>query len=85
MDFTMELFNAVMSLLNMVLNGIFSFLPKSPFLGVMEYIDEIPYLEYICYFVPVTEIVAITTAWISAVAVFYVYQIILRWIKAVSD
>lgn len=85
MDFTMDLFNAVMSLLNMVLNGIFSFLPKSPFLGVMEYVGEIPYLEHICYFVPVAEIVSITTAWISAVAVFYVYQMVLRWIKAVSD
>lgn len=85
MEFTMDLFNAVMSLLNTVLSAIFSFLPKSPFTGVMEYIEEIPYLKYICYFVPVADILSITTVWISAIAVFYIYQILLRWIKAVSD
>lgn len=85
MTITVEVFNTIMRVLNSILNAIFSFLPKSPFTSVMGTVGKIPYLEYISYFVPIGEIMSITATWLTAVGVFYVYQIVLRWVKAIDD
>lgn len=85
MEITTNIFYTIMEVLNTVLNYIFSFLPRSPFTSAMDTIGEIPYLGYINYFIPIKGILAITTIWLTAVGIFYVYQIVLRWIKAVDS
>lgn len=85
MDFTMDLFNGIMELLNTVLNYIFSFLPKSPFIDILDNVGDIPYLGYINYFVPIDKLISITLIWVAAISVFYLYQIVLRWVKAIDD
>lgn len=85
MEFTLEFVNAIMRVLNGILNYIFSFLPESPFKNVMESVGSIPYLSYVAYFVPIGEMMTITATWLTAVGIFYLYQIILRWIKAIDD
>lgn len=85
MEITMNLFNAVMDIINTALNYIFAFLPEDPFLSIIDELGSIPAIQYINYFVPVDKILAITTIWLGAIATFYLYQIILRWIKAIDD
>lgn len=85
MEITMDLFNAVMDIINTALNYIFSFLPEDPFLSIINELGSIPAVQYVNYFVPVDKILAITVIWLGAIATFYLYQIILRWIKAIDD
>ena len=85
MEFTMAFFNAIMEILNTVLNYIFVFLPESPFKDIIKEVESIPFLPYVNYFIPIDKLLAMTSIWLGAIVVFYVYQIILRWIKAIGD
>ena len=62
-----------------------SFLPDSPLAPVIASIEQAEWLGYINWFVPVGTFVGIGTAWITAIGIFYIYQMILRWAKAVGD
>ena len=42
--------------------------PTSPFADTIEKFSKLPYLGYINWFVPVSEMVAIGSAWLLAVA-----------------
>lgn len=76
----MDLFNNFSS----IADKVFSFLPKSPFSSFISALNNIPYLGYLNYFIPVAQMVAIGEAWLAAIAVFYIYQIVLRWVRAIS-
>ena len=43
-----------------------------------------PYLQAINYFVPVAEILVTFEALLVAVAIYYIYQIVARWIKVIG-
>lgn len=82
-NFFIDLINYLIKGLGAVLSLIFSILPPSPF----SIIDNTPikeYLPYINYFVPVNEIIVIFQSWLLAVGAYYIYQIALRWIKAIE-
>lgn len=63
---------------------IMSFLPRSPFAAFIVALDSIPYLSYLNWFIPVSEIISVLQAWIAIVAVYYVYSAIMRWIKMIG-
>lgn len=65
--------------------ALLSFLPDSPFKPFIDSIERAEWLHYLNWFVPVGTFVAIGTAWVAAIGVFYVYQMILRWAKVVAD
>ncbi|WP_277409711.1 hypothetical protein [Lacrimispora xylanisolvens] len=50
----------------------------------LSQIDKIPFLGYLNYFVPVAQIIAITQLWITAVGLFYLVQLALRWVKMIE-
>lgn len=64
---------------------VLSFLPDSPLKPIIEGLENMPWLGYLNWFVPVGTFITIGTVWLSAIAVFYTYQMILRWAKAVGD
>lgn len=66
-----------------VLGGIVSALPTSPFNGLSAMTLDSKLFGALCYIVPVPQIVALLEAWGVAVGTFYIYMIILRWIKAI--
>lgn len=41
-------------------------------------------LGYVNWFIPIGTMVTILTGWLACIAAYYVYQIILRWIKVVE-
>jgi hypothetical protein len=65
-------------------NACVVFLPDSPFQSFLEHIGKIPFLGYLNYFVPVAEIIAVTQLWVTAVGLFYLVQLALRWVKMIE-
>lgn len=63
---------------------LFQVLPESPFQKFYKSLGQIPGLGYLNYFVPVSEMIVILESWLAAIAIFYIYQIALRWIKMIE-
>ena len=69
---------------NSVLETIISVLPTSPFTRFINALNSMPYLGYLNWFLPISQMIAIGEAWLVSIALFYLYSIILRWVKAIS-
>lgn len=69
---------------NTILNQLLKLLPQDPIQPFFIRLGELPYLSYVNWFVPVGDILNITLAWVGAIAIFYIYQFVLRWIKAIQ-
>lgn len=67
-----------------VVNALLSFLPDSPFTAFLAKAGAIPELGYLNYFIPVSEMIAISEAWLACVTVFYLYQAVLRFAKMIE-
>lgn len=66
--------------------GLLSYvLPLSPFRQFLDDFADIPFLGYLNWFVPVGEILIVLSAWLGAISVYYLYSIILRWVKAIGS
>lgn len=59
-------------------------LPLSPFRSWIDYLSSVPYLGYINWFIPMQTVLGITAAWVSAIATYYIYSAILRWLNMVE-
>ncbi len=70
--------------LNEIQTVIFALLPDSPFLNmnIPDNVREI--LGYINWVVPFYMIGNTLLAWIGAIAVYYAYQTVFRWIKSIQ-
>ena len=83
----MDIFNSIVAWVGDKLNWIMSFicivLPDSPF----SLLDKSPiseYLGYINYFIPIEFMIDTLTAWTGCILVYYGYQMIMRWAKAIE-
>lgn len=72
------------NILDRFLQAVLSLFPLSPFRPVIEELGSLPYLGYINWFVPVGDLVKIGSVWLTAIAVYYAWSIIARWIKLIS-
>lgn len=75
------------SLLTSGLMAVLSFLPSSPFAVLNELAANgqiVEWLGYVNWFVPVYTFVAILEVWLLGIAIYYVWQVVLRWLKAVE-
>ena len=75
---------AMMELAKGLLDKIIKLLPTSPFAAYLDKFTNMPYLRYINYFIPISDFIAIGEAWLVAVGLFYLYSIVLRWIRAID-
>lgn len=64
---------------------ILSVLPTSPFKPYLREFANIPYLGYLNWFLPIEDMCVVMLAWLVAVSTFYLYSIIMRWIKMIGD
>ena len=80
-----SIWNGIATLLNALLSQVFVFLPQSPFKEYIVAFSDNTTIQYLNWFIPISEMIAVTVVWLSAIVIFYSYQIILRWIKAVDD
>ena len=82
-NFIIDILNFIIKALGSILSLIFSILPPSPFSAINNSIIA-EYLPYINYYIPFNEVIVILQTWLVAVGVYYLYQIVLRWIKAIE-
>lgn len=73
-----------MEIVTKFLDWVLNLLPTSPFVAYIDALESVPFLAYLNYFVPVSSFVAIGEAWLVSVGLFYLYSIILRWIRAIE-
>ena len=66
------------------LDWVLKLLPTSPFTQFINACANMPYLGWLNWFVPVGQMIAVGEAWLVAIALFYMYSIVLRWIKAIN-
>lgn len=71
-------------ILDKLLSVILSLLPLSPFTDAIDSLTKLPYLGYLNYFVPVNVFIKIGKAWLAAIALFYLYSVVARWIKLIE-
>ena len=66
------------------LDWVLKLLPTSPFTSFIEACGNLPYLSWLNWFIPVGQMIAIGEAWLIAIGLFYLYSIVLRWIRAIE-
>lgn len=64
---------------------ILSLLPHSPFRSFIDNFQSPQYLGWLNWFFPVKQIIVILGLWLSAIALFYLYSVIMRWVKLIGD
>lgn len=76
-----QFLNVLLKLVGQLLN----ILPKSPFKDfIAQFKGSIPYVGYINWLIPVKSILVVGGAWLTAIAIYYIYSAILRWVKAID-
>ena len=66
-------------------NNILSLLPLSPFRSFITSFTPPSYLGWLNWFFPVSEVLTVLTVWLTAIGLFYLYSIIMRWVKVIGD
>lgn len=74
---------SVMDGLEAAAKWVVNFLPMSPFRAISN-ASVAEFMGNIGWVIPVSEILAILQLWIPAVAVFYLYQAVLRFTKMIE-
>lgn len=62
-------------------------LPESPIVAGLEAAGDTPILDWlpmINWFVPFRTLLAILSVWLTAISVYYLFQIVLRWLKVIE-
>lgn len=75
-----SIINRVIEAAGSAISAIFIFLPDSPFLWVEEIDSEV--LEAINWIIPISAMISHIQLYVTAVAIYYVLRIALRWLKA---
>ena len=68
----------------LILSVVLALLPQSPFSLYAELVNDIPYLNYLNWFIPMSEIVLVVEAWLVVVSVYYGYMVALRYANALK-
>lgn len=55
----------------LIIGFVLSLLPASPFVGFQYLTENIPFLSFVNWIVPISEILVITETWLVVVAVYY--------------
>lgn len=75
----------IQELLSKFASFLMDVLPHSPIQRFLVSFDDLPYLSYLNWFIPVSSIIVVLEAWLVAIALFYLYSVIMRWVKLIGD
>lgn len=79
MDFLDSLGGNILNALTWVIE----LLPNSPFQSISN-ADVGTFMGTLNWFIPMDKIIAELELWLTCVIIFYTYQIILRWVRAIE-
>ena len=54
-----------------IISVILALLPQSPFVGFTNLMNNIPYISFVNWFLPISEMIAILESWLVVVSVYY--------------
>lgn len=77
-------FSQLGDLFNDLFEKIFSVFPDSPFQRLAVTTEIYKYLRYLNWVLPVSYMLSTMALWLSAVAVYYLWSLLLRWVKAID-
>lgn len=80
------MWEALSSTLTALALRVINLLPESPFviLDELSRSEFYEWLQFLNWFIPVNTFVSILEGWLVAVAIYYVYQVVLRWVKVIE-
>ena len=52
---------------------------------VIDQLGSLPYLGWLNWLFPVGDCLTIMLVWLGAVGLFYLYSIVMRWLKVIGD
>lgn len=73
------------TLFNSFAQKLLDVLPTSPFQEYIVQFRSLPYLGWLNWFFPVSGCLAVMLTWLGAVGLFYLYSIVMRWVKLIGD
>lgn len=73
----------IMQNLQNIFSWVLALLPDSPF-QMLDNSPVAPYLKSLNWIVPVNFMISTMELWLAAIAVYYIYQAVLRWARAIS-
>ena len=76
--------SAIFGSLKQVLIVALSILPDSPFRGFLDNLAELPFLGYLNWIIPLSDFLGVLSVWGTAVGIFYIASILLRFAKAID-
>lgn len=68
----------------LILSVVLVLLPESPFSLVNQLITQVPYLQYLNWFIPFGQLVGVMEFWLAAVTVYYGYMMALRYTHVIG-
>lgn len=68
-----------------LIQNIIRVLPTSPFAPFVEEFSSLPFLGYLNWFFPVRACLTVMSAWLAAITLFYIYSVVMRWVKLIGD
>ncbi|MEW9097379.1 MAG: hypothetical protein AB2417_20085 [Clostridiaceae bacterium] len=74
--------NLILKALSSVAGLVVLLLPTSPF-KVLEGLN-LPYIDTLNWVLPISFCVSVLTYWVGAIAIYYVVQVVLRWVKVIE-
>lgn len=77
MDFFIDIFNSLASV-------VLSLLPQSPFRPIIDWFADLPFLGFLNWIFPVKACLTIGGLWLTSIAIFYLYSVVMRWVKLIS-
>lgn len=68
-----------------LMNSLVELLPLSPFADFVDQFSGLPWLGVLNWFFPVRQCLIVMAAWLGAIAIFYLYSVVMRWVKLIGD
>lgn len=69
----------------LLLTVVVSLLPSSPFVGFSNLVSNIPYLSYLNWFLPISEMIVILESWLLIVSVYYTIIFLLNYVGVIKS
>lgn len=80
----MDLFTWISDNFQTIGDKIVSFLPSSPIVYLQTIPEVEKYLGMVNWFIPIYSMISLTEVWLIAIVIYYIVQIVLRWIKVIE-
>lgn len=69
----------------LLLSVVLAMLPSSPFVGFNNLVAGLPYLSYLNWFIPISEMMVVFESWLAVVAIYYGILYLLNYVGVIKS